>query len=87
MNEHPHPHIGLSDVANDGKHHISTEKGHGVMNEMTANARRATEKEQKMSLIQGVKLYPKAVAWSMLISTCIVMEGKCSAGVELTSRI
>lgn len=28
-----------------------------------------------MTLMQGVRLYPKAVAWSMLISTCIVMEG------------
>ena len=28
-----------------------------------------------MTLWQGIKLYPKAIAWSMLISTCIVMEG------------
>jgi SP family general alpha glucoside:H+ symporter-like MFS transporter len=28
-----------------------------------------------MSLWQGIKLYPKAVAWSMLISTCNCMEG------------
>lgn len=39
------------------------------------NAQRATEKEHKMTLWQGIKLYPKAVAWSMLISTCICMEG------------
>lgn len=38
-------------------------------------AKTATEKEQKMTLLQGIKLYPKAIAWSMLISTCIVMEG------------
>jgi hypothetical protein len=38
-------------------------------------ARLAAEKEQRMSLIQGIRLYPKAVAWSMVISTCIVMEG------------
>ncbi|KAJ4864473.1 sugar transporter domain-containing protein [Trichoderma breve] len=24
---------------------------------------------------RGIKLYPKAIAWSMIISTCIVMEG------------
>ncbi|KAL1957146.1 hypothetical protein VTO42DRAFT_6289 [Malbranchea cinnamomea] len=40
-----------------------------------SSARAATEKEQKMTLLQGIKLYPKAVAWSLLISTCIVMEG------------
>lgn len=28
-----------------------------------------------MTLWQGIKLYPKAVAWSVLISTCICMEG------------
>ncbi|RAL11584.1 putative MFS alpha-glucoside transporter [Aspergillus homomorphus CBS 101889] len=39
------------------------------------NAKAATDKERKMTLWQGIKLYPKAVAWSVLISTCIVMEG------------
>jgi SP family general alpha glucoside:H+ symporter-like MFS transporter len=28
-----------------------------------------------MSLIQGIKLYPKAIMWSIIISTCIAMEG------------
>lgn len=39
------------------------------------NAQRATEKEHNMTLWQGIKLYPKAVGWSILISTCICMEG------------
>ncbi|PKY01491.1 putative transporter [Aspergillus campestris IBT 28561] len=39
------------------------------------NAKAATEKERNMTLLQGIKTYPKAVAWSVLISTCIVMEG------------
>ncbi|KAJ5542375.1 hypothetical protein N7535_004795 [Penicillium sp. DV-2018c] len=39
------------------------------------NAKAATEKEQSMTLLQGIRLYPKAVMWSVLISTCIVMEG------------
>jgi MFS transporter, SP family, general alpha glucoside:H+ symporter len=39
------------------------------------NAKAATEKEHQMSLWQGIRLYPKAVAWSMLISLCIAMEG------------
>lgn len=39
------------------------------------HARAATKKEQDMTLWQGIKLYPKAIAWSILISTCIVMEG------------
>lgn len=28
-----------------------------------------------MTLLQGIRLYPKAIAWSVLISTCIAMEG------------
>lgn len=46
-----------------------------AMDDVVHNAQRATEKEHKMSLWQGVKLYPKAVGWSILISTCICMEG------------
>ncbi|GFZ51512.1 hypothetical protein JCM24511_09279 [Saitozyma sp. JCM 24511] len=45
------------------------------INQITANARLATEKEHNMTLMQGVRLYPKAVFWSMFISTCIIMEG------------
>ncbi|KAJ5666281.1 uncharacterized protein N7477_008729 [Penicillium maclennaniae] len=45
------------------------------MKTVIQNAKAATEKEQRMTLLQGIKLYPKAVAWSVLISTCIAMEG------------
>jgi SP family general alpha glucoside:H+ symporter-like MFS transporter len=43
------------------------------------DASKATRSEQNMSLKQGLKLYPKAVAWSVLLSACIIMEGfdKC----------
>ena len=39
------------------------------------NAKVASEKEHNMTLMQGVRLYPKAIGWSILISTCIAMEG------------
>jgi SP family general alpha glucoside:H+ symporter-like MFS transporter len=45
------------------------------MTKVIQNAKAATEKEQSMSLMQGIRLYPKAVLWSVLISTCIAMEG------------
>jgi MFS transporter, SP family, general alpha glucoside:H+ symporter len=45
------------------------------MRDIIGEARKATEKEHSMTLLQGIKLYPKAIAWSVLISTCIVMEG------------
>lgn len=46
-----------------------------ALNGVINDARNATNKEHKMSLWQGIKLYPKAVGWSILISTCICMEG------------
>lgn len=43
--------------------------------DLSFEAKAATEKERSMTLLEGIKLYPKAVGWSMLLSTCIVMEG------------
>jgi SP family general alpha glucoside:H+ symporter-like MFS transporter len=45
------------------------------MDEVIASAKTATDKEHTMTLWQGIRLYPKAVGWSVLISTCICMEG------------
>ena len=28
-----------------------------------------------MTILEGIRTYPKAVAWSVLLSTCIIMEG------------
>jgi SP family general alpha glucoside:H+ symporter-like MFS transporter len=39
-----------------------------------ANAKKATENEHNMSVWDCVKLYPKAIGWSVVISTCTVME-------------
>ncbi|KAK7747603.1 hypothetical protein SLS62_009014 [Diatrype stigma] len=46
-----------------------------AMGEIIRNAKLASDKEHNMTLLQGIKLYPKAIAWSILISTCIIMEG------------
>lgn len=45
------------------------------MAKVVENAKAAAQKEQKMTLWQGIKLYPKAVVWSVIISTTIAMEG------------
>lgn len=37
-------------------------------------AKAATDKEHSMTLMEGLRTYPKAIAWSMLISLCIAME-------------
>jgi len=43
--------------------------------EIARGAAKATKAEQKMSLMEGLRTYPKAVAWSAFLSTAIVMEG------------
>ncbi|KAK6438652.1 hypothetical protein LTR95_005146 [Oleoguttula sp. CCFEE 5521] len=42
---------------------------------VAADAAKATQTEVNMTLSQGLKIYPKAIGWSVLLSTCIVMEG------------
>ena len=49
---------------------VADEKTH---NTAIGQAKAATEKEHQMTLMQGVRLYPKAIAWSMTIGLCIAM--------------
>lgn len=60
------------DTSNAAYNNSDPSKTHATIIE---HARNAAEKEHNMTLMQGIKLYPKAIAWSVLISTCIVMEG------------
>ncbi|CBX90414.1 hypothetical protein IAQ61_001917 [Plenodomus lingam] len=43
--------------------------------QVTHDANKASESEQKMTLREGIRLYPKAIAWSVLLSAAIIMEG------------
>src|SRR5690349_7247898 len=42
---------------------------------LTSDAKDATEAEHVMTFTEGLRLYPKAIGWSMLLSLAIVMEG------------
>jgi SP family general alpha glucoside:H+ symporter-like MFS transporter len=57
------------------QNHEESSHKESALDSTILNAKLATDKEHRMTLLQGVKLYPKAVFWSVLISTCIVMEG------------
>jgi hypothetical protein len=46
-----------------------------VIRNESIDARAGVVKERKMTLASGLQLYPKAIAWSMLLSCTIVMEG------------
>lgn len=43
--------------------------------QLSVDAKAGTEAEHKMSFLEGVRLYPKAIAWSLLLSATIIMEG------------
>ncbi|KIY00561.1 uncharacterized protein Z520_03224 [Fonsecaea multimorphosa CBS 102226] len=42
---------------------------------LSVEARAATKAEHAMTFLRGCRLYPKAIAWSLLLSMTIVMEG------------
>ena len=42
---------------------------------LSADARAHTEAEHNMTFVEGCRLYPKAIAWSVLLSATIIMEG------------
>lgn len=42
---------------------------------MLEGAKRATEKEHEMGLLEALRMYPKASAWRILISVAVIMEG------------
>lgn len=62
-------HRNNSITAQDGGHLAQ------VATHVAEEAARATKAEVSMGLIEGIKLYPKAIGWSILLSTCIIMEG------------
>jgi hypothetical protein len=51
--------------------------GHASISEkeVTEDARLATSKEHNLSVRQGIKAYKKAIGWSILMSSAVIMEG------------
>jgi len=43
---------------------------------VATEAARATQAEISMTLLQGIKTYPKAIGWSILLSTCIIVSSR-----------
>ena len=65
-------------IDNVEKHHESehAEFAGGMSGKMlNEDARLATEAEHKLTIWQGIKTYRKAIFWSMLVSSSIIMEG------------
>ena len=54
---------------------VATAEQHEYINHTKQAAKQASTDEHELSLRQAIRLYPKAVVWSVLLSTSIVMEG------------
>ena len=39
------------------------------------DAQAATNKEHDLTLMESIRAYPKAIAWSVLLSSAVIMEG------------
>lgn len=42
---------------------------------MNPNPKAAALREKDMSVLEAIRAYPKAIAYSMILSLCLVMEG------------
>lgn len=42
---------------------------------LAEDANTATEDEHRLTFLQGLRQYPKACAWSALVTLCIIMDG------------
>ena len=55
---------------------INDPKDVKALETMLEQAKAATKSEHKMSLMQALRRYPKASAWSIAISLAVIMEGE-----------
>ena len=46
-----------------------------LQSDFLSDAEDATKREHDLTLLQAIRLYPKAVAWSIMMSTTLVMDG------------
>jgi MFS transporter, SP family, general alpha glucoside:H+ symporter len=67
--------ISPEHVEKETGHHRGWSASSGKVDLLIQDAINATEKEHNMTLWEAVRLYPKAIGWSILLSTAVVMEG------------
>lgn len=62
----------------DPEHHenvLSDEKDLAVNVQTTTQPGTAIDVAHELTLLQSLKVYPKAIFWSLMVSMCVVMEG------------
>ncbi|RSL95390.1 hypothetical protein CEP52_012085 [Fusarium oligoseptatum] len=66
--------MGTKDESKAVNETLKAMEGHDSLSNRL-RASEAAQREAQMPLLQCLKLYPKAVAFSVIISACIIMEG------------
>ncbi|KAI1775880.1 sugar transporter [Hypoxylon cercidicola] len=64
---------GIYDTEKSQKHAHGVNVTHNEA--LVSEAKHAADAEQNMTLLKAVKLYPQAIAWSVLLSSTLIMEG------------
>ncbi|WOO85088.1 Maltose permease MAL31 [Vanrija pseudolonga] len=64
--------VEYSEVMNEGDGKMTAEQAR--VEDLLRAAEAATRTEHKMTLMQGLRQYPKACFWSMMISVAVIME-------------
>ncbi|KAL1405339.1 hypothetical protein Q8F55_008970 [Vanrija albida] len=62
-------------IAADVDHLNKARNGIADYDQVVEDAKVATATEQSMTIREGLRRYPKAIAWSMLLSAAVIMEG------------
>lgn len=71
-----HPKATTGPDGNAAEKHLDVEGPETVHTEaLLADAKHASDVEQHMSLLTAIKTYPKAIGWSVLLSSTLIMEG------------
>lgn len=76
MSPSHHHHDGTAEVVHvDSQQFRRMSLNNADMDQILVDSAKATEAEHNMSFFQSLKLYPKAVGFSVLLSAAIIMEG------------
>jgi SP family general alpha glucoside:H+ symporter-like MFS transporter len=74
----------------DKQSHRDDEKHAGATriteDEISEEARAATTKEHNLPLREGLRAYKKAILWSILLSSAVIMEGYDTILVSIYPR-
>lgn len=54
---------------------LADEKRLSAHAQINTQARTAIDLEHELTVLQALKVYPKAIFWSLAVSMCVVMEG------------